>query len=127
MEKSITNSIIKYINKYYAQSEALKRLSNGSNSNTGYNKYYLATGQYIKTLEAEIMANSPSLFIGEHLEFGFKYDSYFKAKNGLYVARNKYIKIILEQEPTNKIIYISGIAQADPDKLGGIIIISQNK
>ncbi len=36
MEKTISNQIIKYINKNYPLSEARKRLSTGSSNNTGY-------------------------------------------------------------------------------------------
>jgi len=36
LEKTITNKIIKYINKNYPNSEARKRLSTGSTNNTGY-------------------------------------------------------------------------------------------
>lgn len=36
MEKTISNKIIKYINKTYTNAQVSKRLSTGSSNNTGY-------------------------------------------------------------------------------------------
>jgi len=91
-----------------------------------YKAYVLATRAYISTLEGEILANAPELYINEKISMAFKPDSYSAAQNNLFIAENRSIKVILRQAPASKTIQVTGMAQADPDKKDGIIIINQN-
>jgi len=90
----------------------------------GYDYYVKATRQYIKTLEGEILANNPSVYIGRHVDIKFRHKSFKPAKNGLYIAQNNKVKAILTSQPNTQEITISGVIQPDPDKLGGVIIIA---
>jgi len=90
-----------------------------------YSAYVLATRAYISTLEGEILANAPELYINEKISMTFKPDSYSAAQNNLFIAENRSIKVILKQAPASKTIQVTGMAQADPDKKDGIIIINQ--
>lgn len=87
-----------------------------------YESYIKATRNYIETLEAEIFANEPGLFSGEQVSSLFTYQSYQPAKNGLYVAINKRVKVILSEPPESRSIQVAGTARPDPDKDSGIII-----
>jgi len=111
------NGTLKTVNKYFLWLVPPQQV--------GYDKYAQATDQYIKTLEAEIMANEPGLYINQYVSIRFKYDSYTAAKNGLYVATNKRVKVILKQPPASGIIQVSGIVQPDPDRKDGILIVNK--
>ena len=91
-----------------------------------YKAYVLATRAYISTLEGEILANAPELYINEKISMAFKPDSYSAAQNNLFIAENRSIKVILRQAPASKTIQVTGTAQVDPDKKDGIIIINQD-
>ena len=91
-----------------------------------YKAYVIATRAYISTLEGEILANAPELYINEKISMAFKPDSYSAAQNNLFIAENRSIKVILRQAPASKTIQVTGTAQADPDKKDGIIIINQD-
>jgi len=80
---------------------------------------------YVETLRAEILANDPSVYLNEHISLTFKYNSFKKAKNGLWIASNGKVKVILISEPESKSIEISGILRADPDKAGGVILVAE--
>ena len=92
---------------------------------TAYMHYGNGLELYIATLKAEILAKDPSLFIGEHITMVFRYTNFKKAKNGLWIASNGKVKVILISEPESKSIEISGILRADPDKAGGVILVAE--
>jgi hypothetical protein len=87
-----------------------------------YESYIKATRNYVSTLQAEIFANQPILFIGEPVDSVFTYQTYHPAKNGLYVAVNKRVRVVLPGPPAAKSIQITGIARPDPEKSDGIVI-----
>ena len=111
------NSSLKSINKYFLWLIPPQQI--------GYNRYAQATDQYIKTLEAEIMANQPGLYANQRVSIIFKHNSYSKAKNGLYVAKNKKVKVIMAQPPESKFIHITGMARPDPEMMDGIVITAE--
>ncbi len=111
------NGSLKAINKYFLWLIPPQQI--------GYNRYAQATDQYIKTLEAEIMANQPGLYANQYVSINFKHNSYSKAKNGLYIAKNKKVKVIMTQPPESKFIHITGMARPDPETLDGIVITAE--
>ena len=112
LEKS--NKTAKFINKYFVWMLPPQQIA--------YKYYFESIDQYIKNIEGLILAKDPSLFIGTYKTMLFRYNSFKKAKNGLWVASNGKVKVILEEEPATKSIQISGILRADPEKAGGVII-----
>ena len=80
---------------------------------------------YVTSVKALILANAPELYINEKISMAFKPDSYSAAQNNLFIAENRSIKVILRQAPASKTIQVTGMAQADPDKKDGIVIINQ--
>jgi hypothetical protein len=87
-----------------------------------YKSYIAGTRQYVECIQAEIFANQPILFIGEPVDSVFTYQTYHPAKNGLYVAVNKRVRVVLPGPPAAKSIQITGIARPDPEKSDGIVI-----
>jgi len=111
------NGSLKAINKYFLWLIPPQQI--------GYTRYAQATDQYIKTLEAEIMANQPGLYANQYVSINFKHNSYSKAKNGLYIAKNKKVKVIMTQPPESEFIHITGMARPDPETLDGIVITAE--
>lgn len=111
---SQTNESAKWINKYFMWINPFQYLA--------YKAYADGIDVYIETQQAFILANDPSVYIGEYVTLQFKYNTYKPAKNGLFAAVNNKIKIILQESPKQKTIQVSGIVRPDPDRLGGVII-----
>ncbi len=88
----------------------------------GYRHYAAATDRYIETLKAEILANDPSVYIGEDVTIRFAYKGYERKNNGLWVARSKGVKVVLKDPPQSAIIEITGRLRADPEVPGGVVI-----
>lgn len=88
----------------------------------GYRHYAAATDRYIETLRAEVLANDPSVYVGEQVTLRFQFDSYEKKHNNLWVAKNRRVKILLDAPPGGKVIEIEGILKPDPDIAGGVIL-----
>ncbi len=90
-----------------------------------YEHYANSLGLYIKTLEMEVLANAPELYLDQEINMQFQYASYKPGKNNLFVLKNKKIKIITNKIPDGPVLHVQGIAQPDPEVASGIIIVNK--
>lgn len=111
--KKINNSL-HFLNKYFLWMLPPQRM--------GYGHYVTSTDLYIATLKQEILANRPSLFIGQEISFKFYYEKFHKTKNNLFEIKAGKIKIIQKTMPDNNHIQVTGVPVADPVVSGGIIV-----
>jgi len=113
---SQTNETAKWINKYCMWINPFQYLA--------YKAYADGIDVYLETQQAFIMANDPAVYINEYVTMRFKHNAYKPGKNGLYIATNNKIKVILVGPPAARILNISGIVRLDPDRSGSVIIIN---
>lgn len=112
-----SNKTAKFINKWFVWMLPPQQIA--------YRYYFESIDQYIKNIEGLILAKDPSLFIGEYKAITFKYNSFKKGKNGLWIAYNGKVKVILDDEPVTKSLKLSGRLRADPDKAGAVILVAE--
>ena len=108
---------IRFLNKYFLWLVPPQQKS--------YEHYATSLELYIKTLEMEIMASAPELFIDEIVTLDFKYQSYSPGKNNLFVLKNKKVKVIINNPPTHPVVRVTGIVQPDPTVTGGVVIVAE--
>ena len=87
-----------------------------------YGEYHKSMDQYIKNINALILANDPEVYLNEHVSIQFKYNTFKPAKNGLWIAQSNKVKVILKAPPATRVIAVAGIIKSDPEKKGGVII-----
>ena len=92
-----------------------------------YGAFGDATDTYVASLESLVLANDPEVYLNEYVTITFKYNSFKKAKNGLWIASNGKVKVVLSQEPTTKSLKLSGVLRPDPDRAGGVILVAESK
>lgn len=90
-----------------------------------YGAFVDATNTYVASLQSLVLANDPEVYLGRTMAVTFKYNNFKKAKNGLWVAVNNKIRVVLSEEPTTKTVLISGLLRPDPEKAGGVVIASE--
>lgn len=98
MESS--NKAMKIVNYTFGYIQPLAFLS--------YRQYGIAADYYTKSLKAKVFANAPELFIGEEVNFPFRYKSYTALADGSFEARNRKMKVFLSDRPDKPKIRVSG-------------------
>ena len=112
-----SNRVAKFVNKWFVWMLPPQQIA--------YRYYFESIDQYIVNIEGLILAKDPSLFIGEHITMVFRYTNFKKAKNGLWIASNGKVKVVLSQEPATKSLKLSGVLRPDPDRAGGVILVAE--
>lgn len=111
------NTRLKWVNSYFMWINPFQYWS--------YGAFGDATDTYVASLESLVLAHEPEVYLNEYMTITFKYNSFKKAKNGLWIASNGKVSVILDAEPTSKSIKISGKLRPDPERAGAVIIVGQ--
>jgi len=80
-----------------------------------YSDYIEATNSYISSIKAEVLANDPSLYLGEHLDIHFYYKHITK-KTDHYLLSNGKISIKVSTLPEQTSIRVSGRLRKDKSR-----------
>jgi hypothetical protein len=115
------NKTGRFINKYFMWINPVQRW--------GYNAFHRGTEHYVKTIAASVLANEPSLYMGQYMTFEFRHSQYSQIEGGQYLATFGKVSVILSDMPanTNKYYTVSGLVRPDPKKPGHIVVIDQSR
>ena len=98
------NKHIRIINKYLMWMQPIQKWA--------YADYADATDQYVASMQAEILASDPGLYVGEKIAIWFYWKSIQTAETGILLKAGK-IHINLPAQPQKNPVWIEGILERD--------------
>ena len=77
-----------------------------------YEDYTCATNLYVQSLQAEVLARDPGLYVGEQVDILFYYKQISK-KHDLFVLSNGKLLVRVKTMPKQTSLRVSGIIRRD--------------